>query len=198
MLDPYGYGPIRRVTCALLGFALSLLCFAGDAPGPGFLRPLDQTVVPAGPLSIVARTAGNTELRVDGKAVAALQPAPNVLTATLNPTPGRHVLAIGDQTIHFFVGAAAGAPQGWGEFKAHPPAATCETCHAVKDGAWAFKSEILADTCFGCHNAKQFPTIHTHNSEILAECQMCHNPHGSAVKAHLKMKKDLACKQCHG
>src|SRR2546427_9140385 len=100
MLDPYGYGPIRRVTCALLGFALSLLCFAEDAPGPGLLRPLDHTVVPAGPLSVVARTAGKTELRLDGKAVAALQPAPNVLTATLNPTPGRHVLAIGDQTIH--------------------------------------------------------------------------------------------------
>jgi hypothetical protein len=35
-------------------------------------------------------------------------------------------------------------------------------------------------------------------SEVLAECQMCRSQHGSAVKAHLKMKKELACKQVGG
>jgi predicted CXXCH cytochrome family protein len=27
---------------------------------------------------------------------------------------------------------------------------------------------------------------------------LCHNPHGSTEKAHLKMAKETACKQCHG
>jgi predicted CXXCH cytochrome family protein len=178
-----------------------MLCFAEDV-GPAFLRPLNQTILPAGPLSIVARTAGKAELRLDGNAIKGSQAVPNVLTATVNPGPGRHELALGEQKIQFFVRTAANAssvPPGWGEFKTHPPgAAACDTCHAVKDGAWSFKSGVLADSCFGCHNAKPFPVIHSHTSEVLAECQMCHSPHGSAVKAHLKMKKELACKQCHG
>lgn len=186
----------------VLSLALvALMCFADDAPQPAFLRPLDQTVLPAGPLAVVARTAGKAELRLDGKPVTVTQAAPNVLTATVNPAPGRHEMAMGPQKVQFFVRTAANAasaPQGWGEFKTHPPAATCETCHAVKEGLWSFKSEILADSCFGCHNAKQFPALHSHTSEVLGECQMCHSPHGSAVKGHLKMKRELACKQCHG
>src|SRR5262249_61252990 len=103
----------------------------------GFLRPLDQTILPAGPVSVVARTVGKTELRLDGKVVGASQPAPDVLTTTLNPAPGRHELAAGNQRIQFFVGAAASAPRGGGEFKIHPPAATCATCHAVHAGVRA-------------------------------------------------------------
>jgi predicted CXXCH cytochrome family protein len=186
---------------SLAGLAITLLCFAADAPGPGFLRPLDETIAPAGPLVVVARTAGKAELRLDGKVVSASQPAPNVITATVNPAPGSHELALGDQKIRFFVRTAANAssaPAGWGEFKTHPPAATCETCHALKDGAWSLKTDPVADTCFGCHDAKPFPAIHSHNSEVLGECQMCHSAHGSTAKAHLKMKKELACKQCHG
>jgi predicted CXXCH cytochrome family protein len=178
----------------------ALICFAEDAASPGFLRPYDQTIVPAGPLAIVARAAGKAELKLDGKPLAASQPAPTALTATINPNPGRHELTLrnggAEQKIQFFVRSPA-APQGWAEFKQHPPAASCETCHAVKDGAWSFKTDVLADTCFGCPAAKQFPAIHSHNSETLADCQMCHNPHGSTVKAHLKMRKELACKQSH-
>lgn len=181
--------------------ALAVACFAQEPAGPGFLRPLDQTVLPAGPITVVARTAGKAELRLDGKPIAASQPAANVLTATVNPAPGRHELAFDDQKIQFFARTAAnaaGAPQGWSEFKTHPPAASCDTCHAIKEGAWTFKNDVLGDTCFGCHNAKQFPGVHSHTSETLAECQMCHLAHGSTVKGHLKMKKELACKQCHG
>ena len=31
-----------------------------------------------------------------------------------------------------------------------------------------------------------------------AECVLCHNPHGSTEKFHLKMTRETACKQCHG
>ena len=53
--------------------------------------------------------------------------APNVLTATVNPAPGRHEL-----------------------------------------------TDTLADSCFGCHSSKAFPAVHSRNSEVLAECQLCH------------------------
>ena len=155
------------------------------------LRPLNETVLKPGPVSIVAKTTG--ELLLDGKAIPSTQPAPGVRTATVTPSAGLHELAAGNQKVRFFVGA--GAPQGWKEFRAHPPAATCDACHAVEDGAWSIKA---GETCFRCHDQATFPKIHQHNSEVLAECQMCHNPHGSTEKAHLKLAKEVACKQCHG
>ncbi len=180
--------------------ALALFAALGCAEEITIFRPSDQSAVPAGPLSVVARVSGKAEVKLDGKPVTATQPALNALTATVMPSPGRHeltVLAGGvEKKVVFFAGA--GAPADWKTFRPHPPAATCETCHAVKDGAWAFKNATLADSCFGCHEAKQFPAIHSHNTEVLAECQMCHNPHGSTEARHLKLKKELACKQCHG
>ena len=159
------------------------------------LRPVDQTVLKAGPLSIIVRGAG--ELRLDGKALTAKQPASGVLTATVAPAGGRHELTLGDQKLQFFVGAAK-APAGWKPYRPHAPAASCDTCHAVKDGAWGFKGAKLSTNCFGCHEQKTFASPHSHNAEVLAECPLCHNPHGSAEKFHLKMPRDTACKQCHG
>jgi predicted CXXCH cytochrome family protein len=63
---------------------------------------------------------------------------------------------------------------------------------------WSFQRASIGSSCFACHERAAFPKIHTHNTDILAECQSCHLPHGSAVKGHLKLAKDTACKQCHG
>jgi predicted CXXCH cytochrome family protein len=176
---------------------LAALCCAQEIT---IFRPADQTVVPPGALSVAARVAGKAELMLDRKPVPAAQPAPNALMASLKIAPGRHELTVSsggvERKIAFFAGP--GAPADWKPFRPHPPAASCDTCHAVRGGSWAFKNEVLADTCFACHEAKQFPAIHSHTPEVLAECQLCHSPHGSTEARHLKFKKEVACKQCHG
>jgi predicted CXXCH cytochrome family protein len=152
------------------------------------LRPTPQSVVPPGPLSIVARGAG--ELRLDGKPVPSAQPAPGVTTATVNVAPGKHSITFGGATVEF---AAGTPPAGWKPFTAHPPAAECAACHDTP--SWEFKG---AGACLACHSGDGFARTHTHNSEVLAECQLCHQPHGSTEKRHLKFTREVACKQCHG
>ena len=152
------------------------------------LRPTNQSVVPPGPLSIVAK--GEGELQLDGKPVAAQKPAPGVIHARVDVAAGKHVLTLGALKVEF---AAGPAPDGWKPFRAHPPAAECVTCHTAQ--SWEFKG---AEACLGCHDQAAFPKLHTHNTEVLNECQLCHLPHGSTEARHLKFAKETACKQCHG
>jgi predicted CXXCH cytochrome family protein len=36
-----------------------------------------------------------------------------------------------------------------------------------------------------------------HAPDVLSECGLCHNAHGSTVKANLVYPKQTACKLCH-
>lgn len=173
---------------------LATIAFAQE---PAILRPSDRTVLRPGPLTVVARGPVLATLMLDGKSIGSTQPAPGVHTAVLNPASGLHELTLGTAKVQFAVGPTAGT-DGWQQFRPHPPVAQCTACHAVKDGAWSFKQDKLADSCAGCHELKSFPKLHMHNTEALAECQLCHQPHGSAEKSHLKMNKETACKICHG
>jgi predicted CXXCH cytochrome family protein len=158
--------------------------------------------VPPGPLSIIARGTAGSELRLDGKVLAAAQPSAGVLSATATPSAGPHTLSLvtgdGEQRIEFLVRGGSGAPPGWKPFRPHPPPASCESCHAVRDGAWGFQRATLAPSCFACHDQKAFAPSHSHNEVVLAECQLCHHAHGSTEKFHLKIPRDTACKLCHG
>ena len=151
------------------------------------LRPADQSVVKPGPLEIIAKTSA--VLALDGKPLSTRQPAPGVQTTTITPSAGLHQLTAGEESISFFVGA--GAPANFKDYRTHPPQTGCPTCHKVE---W----EADTQACLGCHDQNAFPKTHTHNTEVLIECQTCHLPHGSTERAHLKMPKSTACKQCHG
>ncbi|MBI3698631.1 MAG: hypothetical protein HY238_27805 [Acidobacteria bacterium] len=190
----------HRLTRWGLGLAAGL-CLAQAPEGPRILRPADQSALPAGPLSVIARGDEKSQLLLDGKPLEAKRPFATVLTATLAPASGPHTLTLAtagaEQKVQFFAGPKP--PAGFQPYRPHPPAAaTCDTCHAVKDGEWGFKGTVLSENCFGCHNQKTFATKHSHNEETLAECQLCHDPHGSTEKFHLKMTREIACKQCHG
>ena len=188
----------RRFRPSFLFFSPLLIFIAAAlAQEPAILRPANQIVLRPGPLTVVARGPASARLVLDGKPIESVQPAPGVHTALLNPSPGLHELTLGSAKVQFAIGPAQGV-EGWKPFRAHPPVAQCTVCHAVKDGLWALKSERLVESCAGCHDLKGFPKLHMHNTEVLGECQLCHLPHGSAEKSHLIMKKETACKICHG
>ncbi len=173
---------------------VALLAGAQEEPRPEILSPQDRSVIVKGPVRIIVR--GEGEILLDGKALAAERIAPGVRTMTWDAASGAHQLALGPAVVRFHAGG--NPPPGWKEFRPHPPAAACDLCHAVKNGEWAMKRASLVSLCFTCHNRPAFPATHTHNVDILAECQSCHFPHGSIEKAHLKLDKERACKQCHG
>jgi len=193
----------RVLVKGLLG-SLALIAVAGFAQqpeGPRILRPADDSVLEPGPVSLIARTDGKGKLVLDGETLAARQPAAGVLTADLAPSPGRHelVLTVGGRThrIQFQIGTDPAPPADWKLYRAHPPSASCDTCHGVTGAVWTIKGEAPASGCLSCHDAVSFQTFHTHASEELQDCGLCHDPHGSTAKRRLIMPKAVACRQCH-
>jgi predicted CXXCH cytochrome family protein len=171
-------------------FVIALFAFLLTAEEPAILRPSDGAILKPGELTVIARQGG---LLLDGKPLKTTERAPGVWTAPINPPPGEHELkSSAGQAIRFRVDAQAAT------YRAHPPAAACETCHAVKNGVWELRVAALESACASCHDLKKFPETHSHNTTTLADCQTCHNPHGSAARFHLLMPKEVACKQCHG
>ena len=190
--------PHRSIT----GLALhAVLCMAQEPAPNRILRPVEGAVFPSGKIEAIAKLVTKGELRLDGKPLAAQQKAPGVITHMLDAPEGPHVLELlfdkGSDKIRFFIGTAP-TNAAWKAFRLHPPAATCETCHAIKDNVWDFKNDKLETACAGCHNLKAFATNHQHNTTQLADCAMCHNPHGSTTQFHMKYPRAVACKQCHG
>jgi predicted CXXCH cytochrome family protein len=162
------------------------------------LRPAEKSAFPPGEVDVVA-TAPGGKLQLDGQPVAAEQPFPNVFHTKLKPSSGEHKLSLvwdgGTQEIRFYSGSQP--PAGFEPFRQHPPLAgvECTQCHELtKRGRFHFKG---GEACFGCHQQDAFAKPHSHTPEVLNECGLCHNAHGSTVKGHLLFPKETACKQCH-
>lgn len=175
-----------------------LLCLAQPNSSVTIHSPPPDSAFTEGPVHFIA-AASQAKLLLDGQPAPASVPAPGVLFAELTPKPGLHELALetseGRKALRIYVGPAP--PPGFAVFRPHPATASCNNCHAVKDGEWSWKRASLVSICFDCHNRETFPKSHTHVPSVLADCQICHNPHGSTVPAHLTLSKDKACKQCH-
>jgi predicted CXXCH cytochrome family protein len=178
--------------------ALLLLSTASRAEDVGkIMRPADHGAMSSDSVDIVA-TAPSGRLELDGKPVDAEKPFPNVLHAMTKAAAGEHVLALlwdgGRKEVRFFVGA--NPPAGFLPFRQHPPVAEvkCTQCHELSSrGRFRFRN----NSCFDCHPKESFAKVHTHDATVLTECGLCHNAHGSTVKAHLLYPKETACKQCH-
>jgi predicted CXXCH cytochrome family protein len=188
----------RRPTGA--GIGVTLLCVAAVISGSDdagkIMRPADGAALASGEVDIVA-TAPAGKLQLDGVPVVAEEPFPNVFHASAKADPGQHTLALiwegGRKEVNFFVGE--NPPAEYKPFSQHPPLADveCTQCHDVsRRGRFRFKGG-----CFDCHQKQDFTKVHPHPVHILQDCGMCHNAHGSTVKAHLILAKELACKQCH-
>lgn len=160
------------------------------------MRPVDKAAFASRSIDIIA-AARDGILEIDGARVAAEQPFPGVLHAKVEVKPGVHTLVVswatGRKQIQFYSGPDI--PAGFAAFRAHPPAGdvACTQCHQLsKRGRFVFKGG-----CFDCHKNAGFAKTHTHTAEVLAECGLCHNAHGSTAKSHLTYTKEIACKQCH-
>jgi predicted CXXCH cytochrome family protein len=154
---------------------------------------------------VIVRSSEPAELRLGTNSVPLETLAPGVLAAVLSPSAGLHELQLkggsASQRVSFYVLSVKDdpkAPAGWKEFKPHPSSANCQTCHTVKGNQWSFNTLSFAETCMTCHDTKTFLLGHAHNTEVLSDCVLCHYPHGSTEKFHLKMPRETACKQCHG
>jgi len=170
--------------------------YAADIDAGKMLRPADNSSYGSGQVDLIA-TAESGKLQLDGAAIQAEQPFPNVFHAALNVAPGMHSVVLtwegGRKEARFFVGP--NPPSGFQPFRQHPPVSgvQCTQCHALNQrGRFAFKGG-----CFDCHKRDGFAKIHTHEPAVLEQCGVCHNAHGSTVKAHLLYPKETACKICH-
>lgn len=184
---------------AILVLLTGLECGPVSAEDSGegmIMRPVNGAALGRREADIIA-TAPAGKLLVDGQPVTAEQPFPNVLHAAVKVSPGVHSITLlwegGKKEIKIFAGE--NPPSGYTPFHAHPPieSVQCIQCHEVNQrGRFRFKGG-----CFDCHKQSAFATIHTHNETVLRQCGMCHNAHGSTVKADLLYPKEMACRQCH-
>jgi predicted CXXCH cytochrome family protein len=184
----------RVIAC----ISFALLCTvlpAADEAGK-IMRPVDGAAMPVDKVDIIA-TAPAGKLELDGKAVTADQPFPDVFHTTVKASAGTHSLVLtwdgGRKEVRFFVGP--NPPAEFQPYREHPPVADvqCTQCHELsKRGRFRFKIG-----CFDCHQNNTFAKVHTHDSAVLRECGSCHNAHGSTAKALLLYPKETACKLCH-
>jgi predicted CXXCH cytochrome family protein len=177
--------------------ALVLILPLGAQEAGRIVRPADLSALVSGELEIIA-TAPAGKLHVDGKAVAAEEPFPNVFRSVVQVGPGIHKVVLvwdgGRKEITVYAGP--NAPAGFVPFLRHPPQAvvTCKQCHELSNrGRFRFRN----GSCFECHADSKFVPSHHHEQNVLAECGLCHNAHGSTVKGHLLYPKEQACKLCH-
>ena len=185
----------RLVVVAAIGFMCGIPCIADDETGK-ILRPANNSSYKTVPIDLIA-TAPSGKLQLDGIVVEAERPFADVLHASVNAAPGMHSLVLvwegGKKEVHFFVGP--NPPADFQPFHQHPPipGVQCTQCHELnRRGRFVFKGG-----CFDCHKRDDFSRIHTHDPGVLERCGMCHNPHGSTVKADLLYSKEAACKLCH-
>lgn len=185
-----------RLTRALSAAILAAVAATAQDDGK-ILRPADGAAIAGDTVNIIA-TAPAGRLELDGKAIEAKEPFPNVFYATTAVSADEHRLALvwegGRKEIRFFAGA--NPPADFKAFRQHPPleAVECTQCHGVsRRGRFRFEGG-----CFACHVEDAFTKTHPHAVHVLQECGLCHNAHGSTEKAHLLYPKEKACKLCHG
>jgi predicted CXXCH cytochrome family protein len=190
---------LRLKACLIMAAPIGLMhgvLPAADEDAGKIMRPAINSLYEKGLIDLIA-TAPEGKLELDGVLIQTEQPFPDVFHATLKASPGMHSLVLlwegGKKEVHFFVGS--NPPPDFQLFHQHPPLADvlCTQCHSLnRRGRF-----VATGGCFDCHIRDDFPKIHTHDAVVLERCGLCHNAHGSTVKADLLYSKEAACKICH-
>ncbi len=83
---------------------------------------------------------------------------------------------------------------------AHPVAEgkmTCQNCHDPHGGSTKFALEADSrELCFTCHAGKEGPFAYEH-APVNEDCMICHNPHGTVADNMLKQSEPTLCLNCH-
>ncbi len=188
-------GEIERLFAVVL-MATAVAAGATDE-GPRIVRPVDKAALKSGVVDIIAGAPEGT-LEVDGATIPSERPYPGVLRSKVPLPNGPHKIALVSGDVRKEIGVFVGpnAPSEYAAFHEHPPVpdVACTKCHEVnRRGRFAFKVG-----CFDCHQQGKFTSVHPpHTVEMLSQCGLCHNAHGSTTKAHLVAAKEVVCKLCH-
>ena len=175
------------VLAAAIGWMWGVPAAADDDAGK-ILRPADNSSYESGQVDVVA-TAPSGKLQLDGIVIQTEQPFPDVFHATLKSSPGMHLWfccgkAEKRKCIFLWVRILRRA---FSRFTSIRRFRVCSVPNATglnRRGRFVFKGG-----CFDCHQRDGFAKIHTHEPAVLEQCGMCHNAHGSTVKAHLIVLK---------
>ena len=138
----------------------------------GILRPTDQSVLETGEVQVIARAG---EVWLAGKSLKERQTQGTRQALSIRIRAGRHELIWrnGDalQKMQFVVTSSGNTPipPDRKVYRAHPPQAECQNCHAGED-LGDFKKATVAETCFTYHEQKAYAAGHAQNDEALAEC----------------------------
>lgn len=158
---------------------------------------------------LIAPSAAKALAKLDAKSPLLPDKSDKALwLGTVKLKPGSHVLALENGQTHLFRSTAAdgsGGPSGWPLFHPHPGITDtnrpveCLSCHEVKaaNPAPSLGRAKLPDTCQVCHPPVDLRLIHSHIMEPLANCLMCHDPHGTLFPSLLHDTKVKVCTQCH-
>jgi DmsE family decaheme c-type cytochrome len=75
---------------------------------------------------------------------------------------------------------------------------TCASCHSAHGSPvqGSLVKNTLNETCTSCHAEFRGPFLWEHQP-VAEDCSNCHDPHGSAQPALLKLPVSFLCQQCH-
>jgi predicted CXXCH cytochrome family protein len=129
-------------------------------------------------------------------------------TTVVSLSPGEHALELDAAKTRLMCLASpssTNAPSGWTLWYPHPSPTKpeepiqCASCHDVKPGdtGSVIGRAKPPQSCFTCHNEVDLRLTHSHVLEPLANCLMCHDPHGSPRPKLLIDTREKLCTQCH-
>ncbi|MDF1544125.1 MAG: DmsE family decaheme c-type cytochrome [bacterium] len=74
---------------------------------------------------------------------------------------------------------------------------SCQSCHDPHGGTTKFSLEADSrELCFTCHAGKEGPFAFEH-APVNEDCMICHSPHGSVVDNLLIQSEPTLCLNCH-
>ncbi|MCL5098615.1 MAG: hypothetical protein M1608_14015 [Candidatus Omnitrophica bacterium] len=136
------------------------------------------------------------------------KPEKVLLLANVPLSPGRHTIEAAGSRILLFRSTAtdhSDAPAGWPLFQSHPittdpsQPSSCENCHLTHGSGkdLVLDRVKMPEACYSCHDLVDLRLAHSHVMDPLAECAICHNPHGSTQPNLLINTRAKLCVQCH-